>query len=359
MERALELKRKFIAFSVGWGSGADKKYQGSNKRIIIVFIILTLLLAGAVALYLYSRTFAKMNPLIAAGIPIADGSLELVMARALPHLYGMIGAAVILAVVSLSFQTITQSRVLTPSMIGFDAVFVGTQTLIVFFLGARHVLFSNPFINYLVTAGIMVVVSMLMFGAILRSQKNNIVFLLMFGLVLSGIVRSSSTYLQLLMTEGDFFQVAAATSVNVNNMNVTIIWLVLPIIAAVVIATLLRHRRYNVMSLGAEQAKGLGIAYEREMRINLVLIAIGMSVATALIGSLTFLGLLAVNAAREVFKTYRHLPLFIGSAMMAAFVLVAGQGVMELVLGAIPVTVIVDIVGCAYVFYLILKENRV
>ncbi|MCL2201721.1 MAG: iron chelate uptake ABC transporter family permease subunit, partial [Oscillospiraceae bacterium] len=273
--------------------------------------------------------------------------------------YGMIGAAVVLAFVSLSFQTVTQSRVLTPSMIGFDAVFVGTQTLIVFFLGARHPLFSNPFVNYIVTAGIMVVVSMFMFGAILRRQRNNIVFLLMFGLVLGGIVRSGSTYLQLLMTEGDFFQVMAATSVNVNNMNINIIWMVLPIIAAVVIATLIRHRRYNVMSLGPEQAKGLGIAYEREMRINLIIIAVGMSVATAMIGSLTFLGLLAVNASREIFKTYRHLPLFIGSAMMATLVLVAGQGVMEMMLGAIPVTVIIDLVGCTYVFYLILKENRV
>ena len=329
------------------------------KRRFIVFVILSILLLAATGLYLYSRTFAKMNPLIEMGIPIAEGSLGLVMARALPHLYGMIGAAVVLAVVSLSFQTVTQSRVLTPSMIGFDAVFVGTQTLIVFFLGARHFLFANPFVNYVLTAGIMVVVSMLMFGAILRSQRNNIVFLLMFGLVLSGIVRSGSTYLQLLMTEGDFFQVAAAVSVNVNNMNVTIIWLVLPIIAVVVIATLARHRRYNVMSLGPEQAKGLGIPYEREMRINLILIAIGMSVATALIGSLTFLGLLAVNASREVFKTYKHLPLFIGSAMMAAVVLIAGQGIMELMLGAIPVTVIIDLVGCTYVFYLILKENRV
>ena len=261
----LEIKRKFFAFSTRGISGADGQYHGSKKRMTVVFIILAILLIGAIALYLYSRTFAKMNPLIAAGIPIADGSLRLVMERTLPHLYGMLGAAVVLAVVSLSFQTITQSRVLTPSMIGFDAVFVGTQTLIVFFLGAGHFLFANPFVNYVLTASIMVVVSMLMFGAILRSQKNNIVFLLMFGLVLSSIVRSSSTYLQLLMTEGDFFQVAAATSVNVNNMNVTIIWLVLPIIAAVIIATLTRHRRYNVMSLGSEQAKGLGIPYEREM----------------------------------------------------------------------------------------------
>ena len=294
MEKALELKHKFFQFS----QGTYSEGQESPKRTAIIFIILSLLIVGAIGVYLYARTIAKMQPLVALGIPIAEGSLMLVLGRAMPHLYGMIGSAIVLAVVSLSFQTITQSRVLTPSMVGFPAVFMGTQTMLVFFLGARHFLFANPFVNYLLTGGIMVVVSMLMFGAILRSHKNNIVFLLMFGLVLSSIVMSSSMYLALLMTEGDFFQLMAATSVNVNNMNVTIIWLALPIMAAVVVATLVRHRRYNVMVLGSEQAKGLGIHYERELRINLILIAVGMSAVTALIGPLTFLGLLAVNAAR-------------------------------------------------------------
>jgi iron complex transport system permease protein len=128
---------------------------------------------------------------------------------------------------------------------------------------------------------------------------------------------------------------------------------------AVVVVTLLRHRKFNVMSLGPQQAKGLGVAYERELNINLILIAVGMSVATALIGPLTFLGLLAVNAARELLKTYKHMPLFIASSMIATFALVAGQGVMELLRGAVPVTVIINLVGCTYIFYLILKENRV
>jgi len=352
-----ELKHKFFAFS----KSSHGRGEASPRRTAISFAVLSIMMLGAVGLYYYSRTFSKIRYLTdrPIPIPIAEGAIQEVLARATPHLIGMIACAFVLAAVSLSFQTITQSRVLTPSMVGFDSVFIGAQTLIVFFLGARHVLFANPFINYALSAGIMVVVSMLMFGAIMRSHRNNIVFLLMFGLVLSSIVMSSSTYLRLLMTEGDFFQLMARTSVNVNNMNVTIVWITLPIMIGVCAATLFRHRRYNVMVLGSEQAKGLGIHYERELRMNLILIAIGMSAVTALIGPLTFLGLLAVNAAREVFKTYKHLPLFIGSAMMSAVVLIAGQGAMEMIMGAVPVTVFIDVVGCAYVFYLVLKENRI
>jgi len=356
VEKIAKLRHKFLEFAGQSGYAPTIKHSGSGKRAVVVIIILLVLIAAASALYIYSRTYAKAFRL---GVPMTPQAFDSILSRTIPHLYGMGAAAVVLAVVSLSFQTITQSRVLTPSMIGFDSVFVGTQTVLVFFFGAQHFLFADPFINYLITAGIMVVVSMLMFGAILRNHRNNIVFLLMFGLVLSGIVGSGTSYLQIIMNESDFFQVAAATAVNVNNMNVGIINLALPIMAAVVALTLWRHRRYNVMTLGPQQAKGLGVAYEKELKWNLILIAVGMSVATAMIGSLTFLGLLAVNAAREVLKTYKHLPLFIGSALMAALTLILGQSVMELLQGAIPVTAIINLVGCSYIFFLILKENRI
>jgi len=329
----------------------------ANVRMVIVFVILAAAIAGAVWLYIFSRTDLRLYRL-GMTREEAPGAIESIMGRALPALYAMAASAVVLAVISLSFQTIVQSRVLTPSMIGFDSVFVGTQTVLVFAFGAGSVLFADPYINYFITAGIMIVVSMVMFSFILRSGRNNIIFLLMFGLVLSGIIGSGTRYLQVIMNQSDFFQVQAATSVNINNMNTDIIGIAIPIMVVVVVATLWRHRRYDVMSLGPVQAKSLGIPYEREMTINLIIIAIGMSVATALIGSLTFLGLLAVNSAREIMKTHKHLPLFIASAMMAALALILGEAVRVFFEWAIPVTVIINLVGCVYVFYLILKENK-
>jgi iron complex transport system permease protein len=327
------------------------------RHITVIAVPLARIVASAWG-YIYSNTWLLVDRLGIARDAVPPGAIDSILSRTWPALLAMIAAAVVLAVVSLSFQTIVQSRVLTPSMIGFDSIFVGTQTVLVFAFGAQSFIFANPFANYFVTAGIMVAVSFVMFGFILRSGRNNIIFLLMFGLVLSGIIMSGTRYLQVIMNQSDFFQVQAATSVNINNMNTTIINIALPIMAAVVIATVVRHRRYNVMSLGPVQARSLGLNYNLEMTINLVIIAIGMSVATALIGSLTFLGLLAVNAARELMRTHKHLPLFIGSALLAVLTLVLGEAVRVAFQLAIPVTVIINLVGCIYVFYLILKENK-
>jgi len=280
------------------------------------------------------------------------------MGRTVPAIIGMAAAGGIIAIVSLTFQTITQSRILTPSMIGFDSVFIGTQTLLVFAFGSFTPFFQDPVRNFFVTSGVMVVISMLMFGAVLRRNKNNIIFLLMFGIVLSGIVSNGARYLQSIMTHYDFYQVQAATAVTVMNMNTDVINIAWPIIIVVAILLIVRHKTYDVMSLGPEQSKSLGVAYNREMNYALILISIGMSVATAMIGSLAFLGLLVVNASRELIKTHRHLPLFICSAAVAILTLVMGSAIEQLLQGSIPLTTIINLVGCAYVFYLILKENR-
>ncbi|KPU45202.1 iron-uptake system permease protein FeuC [Oxobacter pfennigii] len=333
-----------------------KRLKPQTKRAFLIYAILALLLAASTFLYIYSRTYAKATRLNLVMEPAVFGNI---MSRTVPALGGMAVASVLIAVVSLAFQTITESRILTPSMIGFDSVFIGTQTLIVFLFGSMSKVFLNPYLNYLIVAGAMIVISMFMYGFILRKNKNNLVFLLMFGLILSGVIRSGSTYLQVIMDTNDFNQVRAATSVTVNNMNTNIIMLAIPIMICVIAVMLFRHRTYNVMSLGPDNAKSLGINYERELNINLVLISIGMSIATALIGSLAFLGLLAVNISREIFKTYEHMLLFIGSSAVAALALIAGQSIVELLQGAVPAVVIIDLVGCSYMFCLIVKENGV
>jgi len=334
----------------------EKRTKNQTKRAAVFFTSLAVLIPVSLILYIYSRTYAKSSRL---GIAMDNTAFYNILSRAIPALVGMTVAAIMIAVVSLSFQTISGSRILTPSMIGFDSVFVGTQTMLVFFFGSVSVMFANPYLNYMITAGAMIVISMFMYGSLLRKNRNNIVFLLMFGMILSGVVRSGSTYLQVIMDTNEFNQLRAATSVTINNMNTNIIIIAIPLMLLVCGAIIYRHRKFNVMSLGRDNAKSLGINYDREVTLNLILISVGMSIATALIGSLAFLGLLAVNIARELLGTYKHLPLFFGSALLAAFVLISGQAGTELLQGAVPVTAIIDLVGCSYMFFLILKENHI
>ncbi|MCL2082857.1 MAG: iron chelate uptake ABC transporter family permease subunit [Oscillospiraceae bacterium] len=327
-----------------------------NVRLIAVFAVILPLFPAACALYIYSRTYAKSLRL---GLEITPAEFSSIMSRAVPGLLGMSAAAILIALVSLSFQTITQSRILTPSMIGFDSLFIATQTVLVFAFSTTGGLFESPYINYFISAGVMLACSMVMYRFILQSSGNNVIYLLMFGLVLSGVLENGSRYLQLLMSNNDYYRVQAATNVTVNNMNTSLVFLALPALLIISVLILYRHRTYNVMSLGAEQSQSLGVFYAKELNLNLIFIALGMSLATALIGSLTFLGLLAVNVAREILKTHRHFPLFIGAAVLSALALILGQSAVELLQGAIPVTAIINLVGCSYMFYLILRENRI
>jgi iron complex transport system permease protein len=333
-----------------------EKRKAASKRAFLLFFALAVLMVIAALLYLYARTFLKAARL---DMPLTQNAAAAIMSRTIPALIGMALSAALMAILSQAFQTITESRVLTPAMIGFDSVFIATQTILVFAFGAGNPLFANAAANYLISAGIMMAFSMAMYGIILRKNKNNIVFLLLFGLILAGIVRSGVNYVEVLMDPDEFQQVRSATSVTVNNMNTSLMGITVPLIILLAALVTARHRIYDVMSLGEANAKSLGTAYTAELHLNLLIIAAGMSVITAMIGSLTFLGLIAVNISRELFKTYRHKILFAGSALIACFILIAGQALVEVLEYAVPVTVIIDLAGCSYMFYLILRENRI
>jgi iron complex transport system permease protein len=332
------------------------KHTGGAKRTLVLLCVLAALIILAALLYIYARTFLKAQRM---GMAMTASAWASIMARTLPALAGMALCAGLIAVLSLAFQTITENRILTPAMIGFDSVFIGSQTCLVFLFKASTPWFADATLNYLFSAGLMMAVSVGMYGMILRKNKNNIAFLLLFGLILSGIVRSGVNYIEVLMDPDEFQRVRAATSVTVNNMNTGIMVITAPLMLLLAIAMLLRHRVYDVLSLGEAEAKNLGIEYNGEVRLNLILIAAGMSIVTAMIGSITFLGLIAVNISRELFRTWRHRVLFIGSGLTACLLLIAGQALVEALEYAVPVTVIIDLAGCSYMFFLILRENRI
>ncbi|MBS4534040.1 iron chelate uptake ABC transporter family permease subunit [Clostridium sp. D2Q-14] len=330
----------------------------NNKRIRRMFFVLSILIIVAVIIYFYARVIGKS---LDSGLPLTADIAKKIASRSAMSILGMTVSAALIAVVSLAFQTITENRILTPSMIGFDSVFMATQSVLVFLASrwavSKH-LFSNPYLNFLITTGMMMVISMLMYRIILRKNKNNIVFLLLFGLILSGMIRSFTNYIEVLLNPQEFQQLKAVTSVTITNMNTGIILLAAPVMLVLVFLFMRKSREYDVMLLSESNAKSLGVPYTKRLNTNLILIALAMAITTALIGPLTFLGLLAVNIARELFRTYKHSVLFIGSILIAILFLVLGQGIVELLRYATPVTVLIDLVGGVYMICLILKENK-
>ncbi len=281
-----------------------------------------------------------------------------ILSRKTIQVLAMVISAVLISSTALVFQTMTQNRILTPSLIGFDAMFITVQTSIVFLFTASSILYINTYVNFFAATALMLCVSLLMYRMILRNNRNNIVFLLLVGMVLSTLSRSLASFLQTIMDPEEFQSLTIRTEVSISNMNTSIIWIAVPMMLIVLILIVKDLKTYDVMSLGESNAVGLGVSYAKKMNLALIYIALAMSVATALIGPLSFLGLIAVNAAREMLKTYRHLPLLILSSLIGIIFLVLGQAIIIETGYLTTVTVLISMVGGAYMIYLILKENR-
>lgn len=325
-----------------------------RRTVILLFVLLVV----SVLIYFYARVIGKA---LDTGLPLTMAAAKKIAGRSAVSVLGMAISATLIATISFSFQTLTENRILTPSMIGFDSIYLAVQAVLVFVTGRWAVsktLFTNPYWNFLISTAVMLAVSMLMYRMILRKNRNNIVFLLLFGLIVSSVVKSLTNYIEVLLKPSEFQQYKAASAVTINNMNTKIIFLVMPIMIYLVFRIIRQHREFDVMVLGENNARSLGVPYTESLNRNLVYIALAMAITTALVGPLTFLGLLAVNIARELLQTWRHKPLFIGSILVAMIFLILGQGIVELLRYATPVTVLIDLVGGVYMIYLILKENH-
>src|SRR5699024_5926138 len=114
----------------------------------------------------------------------------------------------------------------------------------------------------------------------------------------------------------------------------------------------------DVLSLGKEHAINLGVDYDAVVKRLLIMIAILVSVATALVGPITFLGLIVANVAYQFLRTYQHRSIIPAAILLSVIALVGGQFIVEEVfVFSTTISVIINLVGGVYFLYLLLKGN--
>ena len=332
--------------------------KNKHRKIIIIFGLIALI---SVILYLTLWMFTTSYDLFPDDINerlYMRQAISNIINRRFFQVLAMVISAALIASTALVFQTLTNNRILTPSLIGFDSIFVLAQTIIVFFFTSKSVFYANPYLNYLASTTVMLFMTMILYMTVLRKQKNHIIFLLLIGLIISTLTRSIAQFLQTIMDPQEFQYLTIRTEVSITNMNTSIIMLVVPLMIVLIGLLYKNHHSYDVMSLGESEAIGLGVDYNKLMHRSLIYIAIAMSISTALIGPISFLGLIAVNIARELLKTYKHKQLMILSSFVAIIFIVFGQTIVSEFEYQTTVPVFISMFGGMYMLYLILKENK-
>lgn len=261
------------------------------------------------------------------------------------RLLTLVQVGVAIAVSTVVFQTVTANRVLTPQIMGLDALYLFGQMVLVVALGRVGFVALDPRMKFAGEACLMMAMALLLFMPMLR-RRFDVGLLLLTGVVLGVLFRSLASLIARLIDPNEFAVVQGASFANFNTVrpDLMVISLVVTVIATVI--TWRKRHLLDVLALGSDSAIGLGVNWTRALTGLLMLVAALVAVSTALVGPVTFFGLLVVALAERIINSRRHHLLLPAAMLTAIIVLLGGQMLLQHVLGgASTLGVVIEFVG--------------
>ena len=163
----------------------------------------------------------------------------------------------------------------------------------------------------------------------------------------------------MLFRSEEFTAAQANMFANFNTVHSELLGVGALILLASVVAVWRERHRLDVHLLGRDQTINLGINYTRNTLWLLLWIAALVATATAVVGPVSFFGLLAAALANHFAPSVRHSVRLPMTVCVGGILLVGGQTVFEHLLGMKAVlSVVVEFAGGLVFLYLVLKRKR-
>ena len=320
--------------------------QRSNRRKLCIMAALVLLAAAAYMTVDVNFGNAKL--------------LAYSMRIRAPKLIVMLITAFAIGGASLVFQSIINNTIVTPCLLGMNSLYTLIHTAVVFCVGSGSVLAANANAAFAIDLVLMGITATLIYSYLFKKTKHNVLYVLLVGTVLTSFFSSVQSTMTRVMDPNEYDTLLTTLVASFSNVNAEIIIFALVVLTAVIFFLRRELALLDVLTLGKEQAINLGVDYDRCIRRLLLGVTLAIAVATAMVGPISFLGLIIANLARQLLRTYRHTQLILGSALFGMIVLVGGQIIVEHVFTyAVPISVFITVGGGLYFLYLLLTRRRV
>lgn len=270
---------------------------------------------------------------------------------------GIVGFAVAYAAVL--FHTITQNRILTPNLMGFDALYILIQTGAAFMFGALAFLSLDVRLRFGLEMAAMLGFAVLLYRLLFGRESRDLFRLVLAGIIIGTIFSSLTALLTRLIDPNEFMTLQDLLFANFSSVNQDLLLVSGGLLLLTAAATRPLLRQLDAAALGREYAINLGVEHRRLVRQCLLAIAVLVSVSTALVGPVAFLGLLVAHLAYRLTGTFRHRCTVPAAGLAAVAALLGGQFLLKEVFGStIRLSVIISFAGGVYFILLLLREGR-
>lgn len=309
-------QKKIKDSKYSYDKNRSAKAFSSTKEQRYYWIMLTsFIILGLVFSYLL---LVYKNP-----VSINSASFIPIVKRRITAIIAIMIAVTCQSLSTVTFQSITNNKVITPSLLGFDALYSTIHTSTMFIFGISTFISFNGIKYFLFQVILMVLFSLFLYGWLLSGKYGDLQLLLLIGVIIGTGLNSVSSFMRRLLapSEFDILQSRLFGSVNHADPKYFPIAIFLVLISAFIL--IIYSKKLNIVALGKDINTSLGGNHKFSVIFFLVIISILMSISTALVGPLTFYGFLVATLSYQAANTYDHKYIF-PMAFAIGFLILSG-----------------------------------
>lgn len=257
-------------------------------------------------------------------VPLDSPSFIPVVKRRMVAITAMIISAICQSLATVAFQSSTNNRIITPSLLGFEALYGAINTSTMFFFGASVFVNFSGIESFLFKVAIMILMCLMLYGWLLSGKYGNLQLMLLVGVIIGTGLKSVSSFMRRLLAPSEFDVLQARLFGSVNNAEAEYFPVAIPIVIIAALLILAYSKKLNVLSLGKSASTSLGVNHQFGVIYTLVLVSVLMSISTSLVGPLTFYGFLVATLTYQAAPTYDHRYIF-PMALAIGFLIITGS----------------------------------
>lgn len=298
---------------------------------------------------------------ILTGYGIDDDPLNFIILESrLPQAITALLAGAALGVSGLLLQTAFRNPLAGPSVLGISSGASLGVALVILFMGgqiaiAGYEIAGNAAIIAAALAGSLAIMALLMFFSMrLRSELMLLVVGMMTGYLTSSVVTLLSSLSTAQGVHG-YVMWGMGTFGAVSSARIPVFTL---LVAVGLILSLLLAKPLNLLLLGDNYARNLGVRVHRVRNLLLLVTGVLTAIVTAYCGPVAFIGLAIPHVARMIMRTDNHW-ILIPATMLSGAAVALGCNVLSVLPDStvIPVNALTPVVGVPVILYVIFRRK--
>lgn len=180
---------------------------------------------------------------------------------------------------------------------GFDALYVLIEVAAAFFFGTWAFPSLDVRLRFGIEVALMLCFAALLYRLLFGRESRDLFVLVLAGIITGTIFGSLTSLMTRLIDPNEFLTLQDLLFARFNAVNHDLLLVAAALTPLIVAASWPLLTRLDMVVLGREPAISLGVEYQRLLRQVLAVIAVLVSISTALVGPVAFLGLLVSHLA--------------------------------------------------------------